>query len=36
MDKSEVQENYAQEQKGIQAIAKAIELLLCAGKEVDG
>jgi hypothetical protein len=34
-----VQENYAKERKGIKALkaaAKAIELLLCAGKEVDG
>jgi len=34
-----VQENYAKEQKGIkalEAVAKAIELLLCAGKKVDG
>ena len=34
-----MQENYAKEQKGIKAlkaVAKAIELLLCAGKEVDG
>jgi hypothetical protein len=31
-----VQENYANEQKGIKAIAETIEPLLCAGKEVDG
>ena len=34
-----MQENYAKEQKGIKAlkaVAKAIELLLCAGKEGDG
>jgi hypothetical protein len=31
-----VRENYAKEQKGIKTVAKAIEFLPCAGKEVDG